>query len=111
MSTRILLVDLQGGSFTALASSLGADRETIVATNPTEAIALLGQSPPFAVVVCNCDSRDHTSSASIAFLAEAYEHATKTTRILVVPRDRADVIFEAVNRDHIFAFLTEDSSS
>ncbi len=111
MNSRILLLDLQGGSLSARVSGLGSDHETVVSTDPAEAVVLLGQSPPFSVVICNCDNRDQTSSASIAFLAEAFEHATKTTRILMAPRDRADVIFEAVNRDHIFAFLTEDSSS
>ena len=110
MNSRILLLDLQGGSLAAWVNGLGSGHETVVSTDSAEAVALLGQSPPFAVVVCNCDSRDHSASTSIAFLAEAFEHAIKTTRILVVPRDRADVIFEAVNRDHIFAFVTEDNT-
>ena len=107
MSTRILLVDLQGGSLAARKSDLGAEFEVVVVTQPVEAAALMGQSPPFAVVVCNCGDAEN---GGVAFLSEAFEHAPKTTRILVVPRDRAEIIFEAVNRDHVFAFVPEDSS-
>ena len=105
MATRILLVDVQGGSLAARAASLTPEREVVVSYNLAEAIALLNQLPPFAEVLCTCGSSD---GDGIAFLAQALECAPKTTRILLVPHDHLDVVFEALNRDHIFAFLPDD---
>ena len=105
MATRILLVDVQGGSLAARAASLTPEREVVVSYNLAEAIALLNQLPPFAEVLCTCGSSD---GDGIAFLAQALERAPKTTRILLVPHDHLDVVFEALNRDHIFAFLPDD---
>ncbi|MSR66716.1 MAG: hypothetical protein EXS24_05015 [Pedosphaera sp.] len=107
MGTRILLLDFQGGKLASLAHDLGPEREWVVAANPAEAAALLGQSPSFAAVVCNCDD---SGTETIAFLTHAFECAPKTPRILLVSRARADLLFEAVNRDHVFAFVPEDSS-
>ncbi len=108
MNSRILLVDLQSGSLAARATGLGTDREVVIFTNPDEAIALLRQSPPFTVVLCASHAPDNDG---IAFLAAAFEHAPKTVRILLASREDTDLVFEAINRDHIFAFLANDCSA
>lgn len=108
MTQAVLCVDDDRHILDAFARSLRKEFPLSTAGGPEEALALLGQQGPFAVVVSDYRM---PGMDGIAFLCRVRELAPETVRVLLTGNADLQMAIEAINQGQIFRFLTKPCST
>jgi response regulator RpfG family c-di-GMP phosphodiesterase len=101
---RVLCVDDEPLLLESLTTLLGRRFEVVGATSATEALRLVRDTAPFAVVLSDL-LMPETDGA--AFLERVQEVSADSVRLLLTGRSDLDTAIRAVNRGRIFRFLTK----
>lgn len=99
---RVLCVDDEPKVLAALQRTLFEDYDVTTATSGAEAIEILGEERPFAVIVSDMRMPEMNGAA---FLARAREVAPDTVRMLLTGHSDMDSAISAINEGNIFRFL------
>ena len=101
---RVLCVDDEPHVLDGLTSLLGRRFEMVGASNAAEALRIVHQEKPFAVVLSDM-LMPETDGA--AFLEKLQEVSADSVRLLLTGRSDLDTAIRAVNHGRIFRFLTK----
>jgi response regulator RpfG family c-di-GMP phosphodiesterase len=104
MSARILCVDDDPAVLKSHETSLGRSFSVDTAGSGAEALALMGERGPYAVVVAGMDM---PGMNGIELFTSVGERAPNTVRIMVTGNSGQRTAVEAVNKGHVFQFLTK----
>jgi CheY-like chemotaxis protein len=104
VTARVLFVDDEPNLLTAIERTLGFEHDLLTATSGDDALARLASDGPFAVVVS--DMRMPRMSGA-ELLARVRTASPDTTRVLLTGHAEVSDAAAAVNRGHIFRFLTK----
>ncbi|BDU73460.1 HD domain-containing phosphohydrolase [Mesoterricola silvestris] len=104
MNPKVLLVDDDPNILSAYTRLLHRRFDLQTAQGGTEGLALLKTSGPYAVILS--DMRMPVMDG-VQFLAEARSRAPESVRIMLTGNADLDTAIQAVNRGHIFRFLTK----
>lgn len=105
--SKILFVDDDPNILTAFRRNLRNNFEIVTAGGGTEAITVLKEKGPFAVVVSDYRM---PQIDGIHFLARAQQMAPDTVRIMLTGQADMRVVIDAVNEGNIFRFLIKPCS-
>ena len=104
MSTRILCVDDEANVLSAYQRNLRKQFLLATATSGTEALRLIADHGPYAVIVADMRMPEMDG---VQLLAEVKRRTPDTTRIMLTGNADQHTAMEAVNQGHIFRFLTK----
>jgi response regulator RpfG family c-di-GMP phosphodiesterase len=104
MSTRILCVDDEANVLSAYQRNLRKQFLLDTALSGTEALRLIADHGPYAVIVADMRMPEMDG---VQLLAEVKRRAPDTTRIMLTGNADQHTAVEAVNQGHIFRFLTK----
>ena len=108
MSARLLCVDKNPKILKMYESILGALFSVDTASGGDEALALIDERGPYAVVIAGMDM---PGMNGIQFLCVVGEKAPDTVRIMLTGDSGRRTAIEAVNKGHVFQFLTKPCAS
>jgi response regulator RpfG family c-di-GMP phosphodiesterase len=104
MNNRILLVDDEPAVFDGIRRQLYKSHDLTYASSGAEALVMLDRDGPFAVV---CSDMRMPGMDGVTLLAEAARRHPDTVRIMLTGNADQSTAMEAINRGHIFGFLTK----
>jgi response regulator RpfG family c-di-GMP phosphodiesterase len=107
MSDRILCVDDEPNILHAFRRQLRANFELEVATNPTEALALLEGKNNFKVIVSDMRM---PGLDGVQFLQEVEKRSPDSVRIMLTGNADKLTPIQAINLGHVFRYLTKPCS-
>ena len=101
---RLLIVDDERDNLDALKRLLRKDFEVVVCASGEEALETVASSKPFDVLLS--DQRMPGISGSV-FFEKVQEHDPIATRVLLTGFSDLEAVIEAVNRGHIWRYLSK----
>ena len=101
---RILCVDDEPAILKGMQVFLRRNFEVSTAADATEALALIAEPPPFAVVLSD---KDMPGMSGVALLTKVRELAPDTVRIMFTGKGDLESAIEAIHQGQIFRFLTK----
>lgn len=104
MNNRILLVDDEPAVFDGIRRQLYKSHDLTYASSGAEALVMLDRDGPFAVL---CSDMRMPGMDGVTLLAEAARRHPDTVRIMLTGNADQSTAIEAINRGHIFGFLTK----
>jgi response regulator RpfG family c-di-GMP phosphodiesterase len=104
MNQRVLFVDDEPNILEGIQRTLRKQVELETASSGAEALRLIGESGPFAVVIS--DMRMPAMNGA-QFLAKVREQEPNTVRMILSGHADLDATIAAVNEGHIYRFLTK----
>jgi response regulator RpfG family c-di-GMP phosphodiesterase len=104
MNQRVLFVDDEPNVLEGIQRALRKQVELLTASSGAEALRLIGESGPFAVVVS--DMRMPAMNGA-QFLAKVREQEPDTVRMILSGHADLEAAIAAVNEGHIYRFLTK----
>jgi response regulator RpfG family c-di-GMP phosphodiesterase len=104
MNQRVLFVDDEPNILEGIQRTLRKQVELQTASSGAEALRLIGESGPFAVVIS--DMRMPAMNGA-QFLAKVREQEPNTVRMILSGHADLDATLAAVNEGHIYRFLTK----
>jgi response regulator RpfG family c-di-GMP phosphodiesterase len=104
MTTRVLFVDDDHERLEAISAKLSNRFEVFTANGGPAALETLRSAGPFAAVVANLRMRPMNG---IDFLAQAYQQAPTTLRLMLAGPTEPAAVLETINKAHVFRFLTK----
>ncbi len=104
MNNRILLVDDEPAVFDGIRRQLYKSHDLTYASSGAEALVMLDRDGPFAVL---CSDMRMPGMDGVTLLAEAARRHPDTVRIMLTGNADQSTAMEAINRGHIFGFLTK----
>ena len=104
MNRKILLVDDDDKILASYQRSLRKDFDVFVANGGEEGLRILVENGPFAVVVSDFKM---PVMNGVEFLSEALQAAPDTVRMMLTGYVELENAMNAVNRGHVFRFLTK----
>ena len=104
MNQRVLFVDDEPNILEGIQRTLRKQVELQTASSGAEALRLIGESGPFAVVIS--DMRMPAMNGA-QFLAKVREQEPNTVRMILSGHADLDATIAAVNEGHIYRFLTK----
>jgi response regulator RpfG family c-di-GMP phosphodiesterase len=104
MNQRVLFVDDEPNVLEGIQRTLRKQLELQTASSGAEALRLIGESGPFAVVVS--DMRMPAMNGA-QFLAKVREREPDTVRMILSGQSDLEATIAAVNEGHIYRFLTK----
>ena len=104
MNQRVLFVDDEPNVLEGIQRTLRKQVELQTASSGAEALRLIGESGPFAVVVS--DMRMPAMNGA-QFLAKVREREPDTVRMILSGQSDLEATIAAVNEGHIYRFLTK----
>lgn len=103
---RVLFVDDEPELISSLSLHLRRYFQVTPATNPVEALRLVKEEGPFAVILCDQQMPGMTGTQ---LLAKVRELAPDTVRVLLTGHAELEAAVEAINLGQIFRFLNKPS--
>lgn len=107
MKARIILVDDEKNFLNALQRSLAEQYQVTTATSGLEAIALVKENGPFAVIISDLKM---PGMDGIDLLARMKELAPNTARIMLTGYPQQKILRDAIDQGLIYQFLTKPTS-
>lgn len=104
MNQRVLFVDDEPNVLEGIQRTLRKQVELLTASSGAEALRLIGESGPFAVVIS--DMRMPAMNGA-QFLAKVREQEPDTVRMILSGHADLEATIAAVNEGHIYRFLTK----
>lgn len=108
MNKKILCVDDEPNVLTAYTRFLQKGFDVETATSGEDALRLLDQDGPFAVVVADYQM---PGMNGLELLSQAQQFHPETVRILITGHGELDLAITAVNQNSVFQFLTKPCNS
>jgi FixJ family two-component response regulator len=101
---RILIVDDEEAILETMTFTFEDDYDVLTAENAEDALALLEENSPIAVVIS--DQR-MPGTTGVEFLSLVYERHPSTTRIILTGFADMDATIKAINDGHVYAYVTK----
>jgi len=102
--TRILVVDDEEAILETMTFTFEDDYDVLTSTSPREALALLDQNAPVAVVISDQRMPEMTG---VELLAAVYARHPNTVRIILTGFADMDATIGAINAGHVYAYVTK----
>ena len=104
MTDRILYVDDEANALAAFQRQLRKDFRISTALGGEQALRIVDQHGPFAVVVCDMQMPEMNG---VDLLAEVHRRSPETVRVMLTGNADQKTAIAAVNEGRIFRFLTK----
>jgi FixJ family two-component response regulator len=101
---RILVVDDEEAILETMTFTFEDDYEVLTSKSASEALALLDESGPVAVVISDQRMPEMTG---VDFLAKVFERHPEAVRIILTGFADMDAIIAAINDGHVYAYITK----
>jgi CheY-like chemotaxis protein len=101
---RILIVDDEEAILETMAFTFEDDYDVLTATSARQALEILAQRGPIAVVVTDQRMPEMTG---VEFLARVCERHPNTTRIILTGYADGEAMVRAINEGHVYAYVTK----
>jgi CheY-like chemotaxis protein len=101
---RILIVDDEEAILETMAFTFEDDYDVLTATSARQALEILAQRGPIAVVVTDQRMPEMTG---VEFLAQVCERHPNTTRIILTGYADGEAMVRAINEGHVYAYVTK----
>lgn len=101
---RVLFVDDEPNVLSAMRRSLRNDFQVVTADSGREALRLIGEGPPFAVVVCDCRMPEMDGIEALKRIGVA---SPMTVRVMLTGNIDQETAVRAVNLGEVFRYLTK----
>ena len=102
--SRILVVDDEEAILETMTYTFEDDYQVLTATSASQALELLEQQGPVAVVISDQRMPEMTG---VEFLSKVFEMDPTTTRIILTGFADMDAIIRAINDGHVYAYITK----
>jgi CheY-like chemotaxis protein len=102
--TRILVVDDEEAILETMTFTFEDDYDVLTSASPREALALLDENAPVAVVISDQRMPEMTG---VELLAAVYARHPNTVRIILTGFADMDATIGAINAGHVYAYVTK----
>ena len=102
--TRILVVDDEEAILETMTFTFEDDYDVLTSASPREALALLDQNAPVAVVISDQRMPEMTG---VELLAAVYARHPNTVRVILTGFADMDATIGAINAGHVYAYVTK----